>query len=155
MRSIRFGYLPTEHLCVFGDDVYRREKHFTDDGEVFVAVDIISGSISGAIDNQTRVRMLTKDHLERLISRHIVKQPRRRCTRRQFVYVDTRVKHPELGMSECARRAGYSSRVSRNAEKIERRCKKIFSAYIFIRDKMYALYGLDETTTDDDDIRVS
>lgn len=155
MRSIRFGYLPTEHLCVFGDDVYRREKHFTDEGEVFVAVDIISGAISGAIDNQTRVRMLTKDHLERLISRHIIKQPRRRCTRRQFVYVDTRVKHPELSMSECARRAGYAKKMWRNAYKVESKCKKIFSAYIFIKDKMSALYGLDETTTDSDDMRVS
>lgn len=152
MRSIRFGYLPTDHLCVFGDDIYRREKHFTDEGEVFVAVDIITGAISGAIDNHTIVKMLTKDHLERLISRHIIRKPRRRCTRRQFVYVDTRVKHPEFSMSECARRAGYGISVSRNAEKIERRCKKIFSAYIFIKDKMYAQYGLDANDQSTDDM---
>lgn len=155
MKCLPFGYLPTDCLCIYGENIYRREHHFTDAGDVFVAVDIVTGQVMRGIDNQTSVKALSKDYLDRVHTKHVLKKRKIRCTKRQFVYVDTRIQHPEMSMSECARQAGYGKRVSRNADKIERRCKKLFSAYIFIKDKMYAQYGLDETPTGDDDMRVS
>jgi hypothetical protein len=151
--SIEFAYLPTDKLCMYGENVYRRERHYSDTGEIFVAIDIITGNVNRGITNETKVNTVSKDHVHSIILKHVLKKRKTRCTKRQFIYVDTRIKHPEYPKTVCARKAGYSESMSMHAtELIERRCKKIFSSHKFIASKICELYGLDDTGKTSDSI---